>query len=82
MLKTSLYIMLASGESEKVVHLEWLAKRHSRAQFDIKPSNSMVCGSNRLVRAVREFDPMFDIEIETAWRRLLQRGIDFMKARY
>src|SRR5580765_5905974 len=38
MLKTSLYIvMLASGESEKVGHLEWLAKRHSRAELDIKP---------------------------------------------
>src|SRR3974377_1294351 len=38
MLKTSLYIMmLASGESERIVHLERLATLHSRAEVDIKP---------------------------------------------
>ena len=38
LLKTSLCIMmLASGESERIVHLERLAKLHSRANLDIKP---------------------------------------------
>src|ERR1017187_10795854 len=38
LLKTSLYIMmLASGESERIVHLERLAKLHRRAKLDIKP---------------------------------------------
>ena len=37
---------------------------------------------DRLVQAVGEFDPMFDPEIEAAWRRLLQPGIEFMKSRY
>ena len=37
-LKTSLYIMMAaSDESERTVHLERLAKLHSRAELDIKP---------------------------------------------
>ena len=82
MLKTSLYIMmLASGESEQVVHLERLAKLHGRAELDIKPELYDLW-LDRLVQAVKEFDPMFDPEIETAWRRMLQPGIEFMKSRY
>ena len=82
LLKTSLYIlMLASGESERVVHLEWLAKLHSRADLDIKPELYDLW-LDRLVQAVKEFDPMFDAETETAWRRMLQPGIEFMKSRY
>ena len=82
MLKTSLYIMmLASGESAKVVHLERLARLHSRAGLDIKPELYDLW-LDRLVQAVREFDPMIDLEIETAWRRMLQPGIELMKAGY
>jgi len=82
LLKTSLYIMmLASDESERIVHLERLAKLHSRAELDIKPELYDVW-LDRLVQAVKEFDPLFDLEIETAWRRVLQPGIEFMKSRY
>jgi hemoglobin-like flavoprotein len=82
MLRTSLYIMmLASGESERIVHLERLAKLHSRANLDIKPELYDLW-LDRLVLAVKEFDSMFDPETETAWRRVLQPGIEFMKSRY
>ena len=82
MLKTSLYVMmLASGEIERIAHLERIAKLHSRAGLDIKPELYDLW-LDRLVQAVEEFDPMFDLEIETAWRRLLQPGIEFMKSRY
>ncbi len=82
MLKTSLYIMmLAGGGSERVVHLERLAKLHGRAELDITPELYDLW-LDRLVQAVREFDPMFDPEIETAWRRVLEPGIEFMKSRY
>jgi len=79
---TSLYIMMsASGESERTVHLERLAKLHSRAGADIKPELYDLW-LDRLVQAVKEFDPMFNPETETAWRRVLQPGIEFMKSRY
>jgi hemoglobin-like flavoprotein len=82
LLKTSLYIlMLASGESERIVHLERLAKLHSRAELDIKPELYDLW-LDRLVQAVKEFDPMFDPETETAWRHMLQPGTEFMKSRY
>jgi hemoglobin-like flavoprotein len=82
LLKASLYIlMLASGETERIVHLERLAKLHSRTELDIKPELYDLW-LDRLVQAVEEFDPMFDPEIGTAWRRVLEPGIEFMKARY
>jgi len=82
MLKTSLYIMmLASDESERMVHLERLAKLHSRAELDIKPELYDLW-LDRLVQAVKEFDPMFDAETGAAWRRMLAPGIEFMKSRY
>ncbi len=82
LLKTSLYIMmLASGEPERIVHLERLAKLHSRADLDIKPELYDLW-LDRLVQAVKEFDPMFDSEIDNAWRSVLQTGIEFMKSRY
>jgi hemoglobin-like flavoprotein len=82
MLKSSLYVMMLAGsESEKVVHLEGLAKRHSRTELDIKPELYDLW-LDRLVQAVEEFDPLFDAETGAAWRHMLQPGIDFMKSRY
>jgi hemoglobin-like flavoprotein len=82
LLKTSLYIMMmASSDSERTVHLERLAKRHSRTELDIKPELYDLW-LDRLVQAVRECDPMCDAKTETAWRRVLQPGIDFMKSKY
>jgi hemoglobin-like flavoprotein len=73
--------MLSGGDSERTVHLERLAKLHSRTQMDIKPELYDLW-LDRLMQAVEEFDPMFNMEIEIAWRRLLQPGIEFMKSRY
>ncbi len=55
------------------------AKRHSRAELDIKPELYDLW-LDQLVQAVREFDRMFDTEIEAAWRRLLQAGIECVKS--
>jgi hemoglobin-like flavoprotein len=82
MLRASLYIMmLAGGGSERIAHLERLARLHSRAELDIKPELYDLW-LDRLVQAVEEFDTLFDPEIETAWRNVLRPGIEFMKSRY
>jgi hemoglobin-like flavoprotein len=82
LLKTSLYIMmLASDETERIVHLERLARLHSSAGLDIKPELYDLW-LDRLLQAVKEFDPMFDPETETAWRHVLQPGTEFMKSGY
>jgi hemoglobin-like flavoprotein len=74
-------MMLTSGESEREAQLESLARRHGRAELDIKPELYDLW-LDRLVQAVSEADPKFDAAIEVAWRRVLQPGIDFMKSRY
>jgi hemoglobin-like flavoprotein len=82
MLKTSLYVMmLASGEIERIAHLERIAKLHSRAGLDIQPELYDLW-LDRLVQAVEEFDSQFDPDIEAAWRRVLRPGIEVMKSRY
>ena len=82
MLKTSLYVMMLTGAgSERTVHLERLARLHGRAELDIPPELYDLW-LDRLVQAVAEFDPLFDTETATAWRRVLQPGIEFMKSRY
>lgn len=82
LLKTSLFIMmLASGESERVVHLERLAELHCRAGLGIEPQLYDLW-LDRLLQAAAECDPLFDAETGIAWRRVLQPGIEFMKSRY
>ena len=61
LLKTSLYIMMLASEPERIVHLERLAKLHSRANLDIKPELYDLW-LDRLVQAVKEFDLMFNPE--------------------
>ena len=73
--------MPSSDESERVAHLERLAKRHSRAGLDIKPELYDLW-LDRLLKAVAQFDPMFDVETEAAWRHILQPGIEFMRSRH
>jgi hemoglobin-like flavoprotein len=82
MLKTSLFIlMLASEETERIAHLSRLAKLHSHSGLDIRPELYDLW-LEKLVQAVSECDRKFDREIEAAWRRVLQPGIDYMKSRY
>ena len=82
-LKASLYmLMLASlGTPEALQHLERMAQLHSRKQLDIRPELYdlwLTC----MLKAVKEHDRLFDDKTEQAWRRVLQHGIEFIKARY
>ena len=82
LLGKSLYVtMVPSDDPELALRLERLARRHSRADLDIKPELYDLW-LEKLVQAAREFDPMFDAETETAWRQVLRPGIEYMKSRY
>lgn len=82
-LKASLYmLMLASlGTPEALQHLERMAQLHSRKQLNIRPELYDLWLSCML-KAVAEFDRLFDEQTDGAWRRVLQHGIDYIKARY
>ncbi len=82
-LKASLYtlMLVGSGKPEALQHLERLAQLHSRKQLNIRPELYDLWLSG-LLKAVGEFDRAFDEQTEGAWRRVLQPGIDYMKAKY
>lgn len=80
-LESSLYIMMMAELPEFTEHMERIAKLHSRTELDIKPElydQWLDC----LLRAVEEFDPLFDMDTKIAWTRILHHGIEFMKSGY
>jgi len=83
MLKASLYMMVlvADGKTEVQENLQRIAKRHSRTDLDIRPELYMLW-LDCLIQAVRECDPRFTPETETAWRKIMECGITFMQSHY
>jgi hemoglobin-like flavoprotein len=82
-LRVSLYKMMLvpEGNAGANAELERLAQLHSRRQLDVRPELYDLW-LDRLIQAVREFDPLFSGETEKAWRNVMRPGIEFMKARY
>lgn len=82
-LRASLYVMMTAHDwcVECDSHLEEIAERHSRRDLDIRPALYDLWLSC-LLQAARESDPYWDAEVESAWRKVLQPGIDFMTSRY
>jgi hemoglobin-like flavoprotein len=82
-LRTSLYMMMlvTEGKAEGDVHLERIARRHSRSELDVKPELYELW-LDCLIQAVKEFDPSFNRETEGAWRSIMRPGIEFMRSRY
>ncbi|MCP3908512.1 MAG: globin [Oceanicoccus sp.] len=82
-LKTSFYMaMLASDKNtEASDYLERIAIRHNHKQLDIKPE-FYILWLDSMIKAVSEFDPQFNNEVEQAWRRFMQPAIEFMMSRY
>ncbi len=58
-----------------------IAQTHSRKQYNITPElydQWLSC----MVDTVRKFDPLFDDDVEIAWRLSLAPGISYMKHMY
>ena len=74
--------MLASDKNtEASDYLERIAIRHNHKQLDIKPE-FYILWLDSMIKAVSEFDPQFNNEVEQAWRRFMQPAIEFMMSRY
>ena len=82
-LRTSLYMMMlvTEGKGEWDVHVERIARRHSRSELDVKPELYGLW-LDCLIQAVKEFDPTFNRETESAWRGIMRPGIEFMRSKY
>ena len=83
MLKGSLHIMLlyAAGKLSDQGSLKQLAELHDHQHRDIKPA-LYTLWLNSMVAAVKESDPDFSAELETAWHHTMQPGIEFMTSFY
>jgi hemoglobin-like flavoprotein len=82
-LRESFYLLFRAvgGDPEAWQQLELRALRHDRKHLDISPWMYQVW-VECLIETIREFDPGIDSDTESAWRRIMQQGIDFMIARY
>lgn len=82
MLKKALYHLLTFyASSDADFYLASVAVSHSRAHLDICPELYDLW-LETLIDAVRSFDPLFDADIELAWRLVMAPGIVFMKFHY
>ncbi|MCG6872797.1 MAG: globin [Gammaproteobacteria bacterium] len=82
-LEMSLHMMALAGTGNDAVesYLDYLAERHNHQHLNIEPP---LYGNwlESLLVAVREIDPDFDPDIESAWRHVMQPGIDYLVSRY
>ena len=81
-LRASLYILETAADSDSPVPaLEALAVKHDKHHYDIKPELYDIWLASMLM-AVKEIDPLFSPEIESAWRKTMTPGIKVMTAKY
>lgn len=82
-LRDAFYLLLRAvgGDPEAWQALELRAVRHDHRHLDISPGMYQLWLESLLV-TIREFDPKLDRETEAAWRRVMQKGIDFMVSKY
>ena len=81
-LKKAFYSLLAFYATNHADdYLEKTAERHSKRGLDIKPELYDLWLEN-LIKTAKEFDPMFDDDVELSWRLVLCAGITYMKFKY
>lgn len=84
-LADSLYLMAVAAQGEKEspawAEVARLAKRHSKGDLDVRPELYDLW-LDCLVQAARKHDPQFSPEVEAAWRKTLQLGIEHMRSGY
>ncbi|HEX9187892.1 MAG TPA: globin [Vicinamibacteria bacterium] len=85
MLEDSLFVVAVAiqGEEGSLARgdLPRIAARHSRADLDVRPALYDLW-RDCLIDSVRQHDPGFSGEVESAWREVLAFGIDYMRSRY
>jgi hemoglobin-like flavoprotein len=79
MLKNSLIFLLASYLDSS--QLNKIARSHSKQQYNIEPK-LYVFWLDSMIESVRVTDSHFSEDIESAWRAVMQKGIDYMIRNY
>lgn len=73
-----IYFAIDKEETEEIARI---AASHAKSQADI-PARLYDLWLESLLRTVREFDPEYNEEIESAWREGLRPAIEYMVRRY
>jgi hemoglobin-like flavoprotein len=81
LLQHGLGLLLSYANKPDDTLLERIAARHSAGGLNVPPDMYDVF-VDVLLATVRQHDPHFDDEVETAWREAVRPGIAFMQARY
>jgi len=83
MLHSSLYLLVfaSEGREEGVLHLDRIAKLHSRHQLDIQP-HLYNLWAECLLATVKDCDPRFSEDVGQAWRSMIRIGVDHLVKRY
>lgn len=82
MLEKSFYRLLMFYTTNNVDdYIEHIAVRHNRHNLNINPELYDLW-LEKLLETVSEFDPLYDEQIELAWRLVFSTGITYMKHKY
>lgn len=80
-LSLRMIMMAAQGSDAADTYLQYIAERHSKNELDIKP-DLYDLWLDSLCRTVQHVDPEYTAEVEAAWRKVVEPGIEFMKEHY
>ena len=84
LLRASFYLILLASEDPEngpERYLGFLAARHSASDLDIG-SEFYDLWLDSLLATVKDCDPEYSPEVEAAWERMMEIGIDYMLRRY
>ena len=80
MLKQSMTLVMSfSATLKPSSEIKKIAKLHGKGKLDI-PANYYDIWLDCMIKTVEEFDPKFDVNIETSWRVLMAPGVSYMKS--
>jgi hemoglobin-like flavoprotein len=84
-LADSLYVIAVAVQGKDTSpswhQMERIARRHSRAEMDIRPELYDLWLES-LMQAVAAHDPQYSPEIDSAWRAVMSEGITFLRSRH
>lgn len=80
MLASSMAYMTLSYEN-KPCHLSEIADKHNKNNLGIRPTLYPLW-LDSLIAAAKFVDPLFDMDTEKLWRKIMQPGIDHMISKY
>ena len=83
MLHASLYMIMLATQSNDAAskYLDIVANQHSKSALDIRPELYEIW-LETLLETVSIIDPKHNIEVETAWTKVMTYGIDYMNSKY